>query len=87
MNIIESIDAPSCIVPAMSATNPIKIYDLPLGEEYGTNEDIAIRGIAITGEIEHNDNLILVASAKTDKTTINRSVLLDEEDSEFTIGL
>ena len=67
MNIIESIDAPSCIVPAMSASNPIKIYDLPLGEEYGTNEDIAIRGIAITGEIEHNDNLILVASAKTDK--------------------
>ena len=86
MNIIESIDAPSCIVPAMSASNPIKIYDLPLGEEYGTNEDIAIRGIAITGEIEHNDNLILVASAKTDKTTINRSVLLDEDDSEFTIG-
>ena len=86
MNIIESVDAPSCIVPAMSATNPIKIYDLPLGEDYGTNEDIAIRGIAITGEIEHNDNLILVASAKTDKTTINRSVLLDEEDSEFTIG-
>ncbi len=79
-------ETPSVLVPAMSYSNPVIMYDLPLGEDFGTDDEMAIRGIAITGEIEHNDDLTIIASIRTDQTTINRSIVLDDEASEFTIG-
>ena len=81
-------------IPQLSKSDTLVFYNLPLEDNYGTNEEIAIRGISINGNIEANtDNLILNATlVNANKESKNRSIVLDETDAtlnpdnEFSIG-
>ena len=73
------------ITPLNNASTLIA-YDLPLEEDYGTNNEIAIRGLEVTGTIESNtDNLILYTTLKNSKNeTRQRSLILDETQTVLT---
>jgi len=81
-------------INALSHSDKIVFYDFPLDDDYGTNDEIAIRGIALNGSLEQNtDNLILSASLVNSKNeSKTRSIVLDEldatpdADTDFTIG-
>ena len=69
-------------------------YDFPLHDDFGTDENIVIRGLAVQGITDSNtDNLRLTVSLVNNKNeSKQRSIILDEFDSknytdnEFTIG-
>jgi hypothetical protein len=62
-----------------TATDTIVLYDLPLEQGYGTNEEMAVRGIEITGEIERTDQLIITAILKSPTgESKQRSIILDD---------
>ena len=67
---------------------PVRLYDFPLDDDYGTNEDLGIRGIELTGTIESSDNLILYAKLINPNGEVGqRSIVLETDDTdEFTIG-
>lgn len=82
------------VIGALNNASPLVFYDFPLEDDYGTNDEIAIRGLEIRGTIESNtDNLILHASLKNGKQeTRQRSLTLDElqttltDENQFSIG-
>lgn len=73
-------------IGALNNASPLIFYNWPLDEDYGTNDEIAIRGLEIRGTIESNtDNIILHASLKNGKQeTRQRSLTLDELDNTLT---
>lgn len=80
-------------LPALSNSSSLIFYDFPLGENYGTNDEIAIRGLELRGTIESNtDNIVLQASLRNNQNqSFERSITLDELQSdengtEFSIG-
>ena len=83
----------SLTLPAYMNGNTVTIYDLPLDNEYGTGyNNIAVRGIALTGSIEQTDYQVLYATLESPTgATGKRSVILNdmdktEDDFTFTIG-
>ena len=84
-------DTATTIIPTMGTSTPIVIYDLDLDEDYGTNTELAIRGIAVTLTIDDYSDCVISAQLKSPTGTIGeRSVILvDEmldEDNNLTIG-
>lgn len=76
-----------------NTSSTIVFYDLPLPENFGTNEEIAIRGLCLKGTFEQNtDDLILNAKLVNDKhESKERSIVLDEQNTldafnEFSLG-
>ena len=54
----------------------------PLDDGYGTDEDIAIRGIGVEANIEKSDTMILYAKLKSPKgETGSRSIILSDNDT------
>ena len=69
-------------IPTLDTTNPVIIYDLPLDEDYGTNEEISIRGIEVTGTIAQSDELVLTAKlTNTDGITGERTTVINNQDT------
>ena len=81
-------------IEPLSKTDTVVFYDFPLREDFGTDENIVIRGLAVQGITDTNtDNLRLNTSLVNDKNeSKQRSIILDEfqsknyTDNEFTIG-
>jgi hypothetical protein len=68
-------------------SSEIVFYDLPLDEDYGTDTDRAIRGIELTGNIDHSDELVLYVNLKSPTgESRQRSIVLTDTDKEFSIG-
>ena len=71
----------------------IVFYDLPLTDNYGTNTEMAIRGIELTGKVEQSDRITLYAKLQSPNgESRERSIVLDDNetsldtDNSFTIG-
>ena len=81
------------IIESQNQSSPFVFYDLDLEEDYGTDDTIAIRGIELTADIEHSDELVLYATLKSPTgATGKRSIILNEATStdddvnSFSIG-
>ena len=80
-------------IPMFTQTETIVFYDLPLDNHYGTNTEMAIRGIELTGNIEQSDRLVLYANLKAPTgESRQRSLIINDYQStpetvnEFHIG-
>ena len=88
MNLISDDDSSNITLEADETGTPVRLYDLPLDEGYGTGESLAIRGIQVTGTIESSDNIIIYAKLISPNGEIGqRSIVLNTNDTDsFTIG-
>lgn len=78
----ESEDTATITLGAYESGTSVVLYDLDLDEGYGTDEDIAIRGVQVRATIESTDNLVVYAKLKTPEGNIGqRSVVLEDLDS------
>lgn len=71
---------------AFDISNTIVLYDLPLDDNYGTNTDMAIRGIELTGEVEQTDQLILYAKLRSPTGESRQRSIIIEDTNDFSIG-
>ena len=63
------------------------LYDLPLEDDFGTNEDYAIRGIQVRADIDSTDNLVIYAKIHSPNGEIGqRSIVLNGNEEEIVIG-
>lgn len=63
------------------------LYDLPLEDDFGTNEDYAIRGIQVRADIDSTDNLVIYAKIHSPNGEIGqRSIVLTGNEEEIVIG-
>ena len=75
-------------IESLGSATPIIFYDLPLDEDYGTNEEIAIRGLEVTGTIEQNTddlNIYCKLKAPTGESR-TRSINLNVLDTTLNTG-
>lgn len=78
-------------IASLSSATPVIYYDFPFDEDYGTDEQYAIRGIEVTGTVEQNtDDITIYAKLKspTGESRV-RSINLDAkltDTNDFTIG-
>lgn len=91
--VIGTTDSAELTLEAYETNNQIVLYKLPLMEHYGTNNEIAVRGIELQGNIEQADNLVLNATLKAPTGARgNRSLIINEyrtstnNDTSFKIG-
>ena len=86
--IISDDDFATITLTANETGTPVRLYDFPLDDDYGTNESYAIRGIQVIGTLESSDNLIVYAKLINPQGEIGqRSVVLNTNDTDsFTIG-
>ena len=70
-------------IPANENSSDIIFSKWPLDEGYGTDEDLAIRGIGVEANIEKSDTLALYAKLKSPKgETGSRSIILSDNDTD-----
>ena len=63
------------------------LYDFPVEDTFGTNEDYAIRGLQVRADIDSTDDLVVYAKLHNPYDEIGqRSAVLDNEDTELVIG-
>ena len=92
-NLIHSNDTAQLQLQPYTNSNPLIVYDFPVDEDFGTNEDIAIRGVEVTGNIEQSDKITLKAQLKDPNgNTGERSIIISDHDTvvdndvDFNIG-
>jgi len=87
-SIISDSDSSTITLQANETGTPVRLYDFPLDDDYGTNESLAIRGIQVIGTLESSDNLILYAKLINPNGEIGqRSIMLNTNDTDsFSIG-
>ena len=80
-------------IPSFTQTETIVFYNLPLDDNYGTNTEMAIRGIELIGNIEQSDRLVLYANLKAPTgESRQRSLVINDYEThpdsvnEFHIG-
>lgn len=82
--ILETIgndDTAQLIIEAQRESTPIILYNFPVGDDFGTNENYAIRGIQVNANIEQTDPLSITAKlVNPDGETGTRSIILDSTD-------
>lgn len=76
-------------IPAFNTTETIVLYNLPLDEGYGTDENIAVRGLQLNATFQQNTpNLVLYASlVNSQNESRTRSIVLDTVDDNNEIHL
>ena len=81
-------EEPSVITLAPNeSTKGTILYDLPLEDDFGTNEDYAIRGIQVRADIDSTDNLVIYAKIHSPSGEIGqRSIVLNGNEEEIVIG-
>ena len=92
-SVIDNDDGADLTLETYETSNNIVCYKLPLLDGYGTNTEMAIRGIELTGNIEQSDNLSLTARLKSPTgATGTRTIIINEyntnenADKSFSIG-
>ena len=82
--ILETIgndDTAQLIIPPQRESTPIILYNFPVSDDFGTNENYAIRGIQVNANIEQTDPLSITAKlVNPDGETGQRSIILDSTD-------
>ena len=63
------------------------LYQLPVDEDFGTNQDYAIRGLQVRADIDSTDDLVVYAKLHSPNGEIGqRSSVLNNETQELIIG-
>jgi len=88
INALLDNEEPSVITLAPNeSTKGTILYDLPLEDDFGTNEDYAIRGIQVRADIDSTDNLVVYAKLHSPNGEIGqRSIVLNGTEEEIVIG-
>ena len=88
INALLDNEEPSIITLAPNeSTKGTILYDLPLEDDFGTNEDYAIRGIQVRADIDSTDNLVIYAKIHSPSGEIGqRSIVLNGNEEEIVIG-
>jgi hypothetical protein len=80
-------------IPANNKSDTIVFYDNPLDDNYGTNTQMAIRGIELIGNVEQGDEIVLYSQLKSpDGQSRQRSIILNQanttlnKQNQFHIG-
>ena len=92
-NVISNEDSSELGIEQFNMSSPVILYSLPFDEGYGTNDEMTIRGIEVSGTLEQSDELTVNAKLKS-PTGISgtRSIIIEENDlaldstNEFRIG-
>ena len=72
---------------ANQSGDSVILYDLPLDDDYGTNEDYAIRGVKVTANVEQTDPIVVQAKLHKPNGEIGqRSTVLDSNSTSISIG-
>ena len=67
--------------------NQIVIYDLPVDEDFGTDTDMAIRGIEVSMDIEQTTQMVVYATlVNPDGQPGTRSIVIDENTEKLVFG-
>ena len=92
-NLLSNGDTAQLQLEAYQTSSPIVLYDFPLDEDFGTDEDTAIRGVELTGNIEQSDKQTLQAQLiNPQNETGERSIIITDIDTrvdndvDFTVG-
>lgn len=75
-------DSAELSIESLNSASTLIFNDLPLGEDYGNNDNLSIRGIQLTGNIEQStDELVLYAKlTNPEGVTGQRSVIIQPSD-------
>lgn len=85
-------DFAELVLPAMTEGNKIVLYEPDVDEDFGTDDEWAVKGIKLTADVEFYDDLILYAQLQQkidgELKLGNRSVILDTDKDmpELVIG-
>ena len=86
-NILIDGETSDLTLPAYTSSNKLIAYDLPFGEDFGTNDDYAIHGIQLQLNIETINNITCNATLHgPNGETGSESIVIDPTNSEYTIG-
>jgi|GEM_PF-6001349 len=71
----------------LSHSNSVVIYDFPFNEDFGTNDNIAIRGIEFICNVDSDSDCVLKAKLKSSHgKTGERSIVINSDDKEISLG-
>lgn len=92
-NLISDDGTSEANIPTLNNTKPVILYDYPLDDGYGTNDEMSVRGIEVTGDIEQSDELVITGKLKSptgevgERTTVinNKDYTIDN-DTTFQLG-
>ena len=69
------------------SSDSVILYQLPLDEDYGTNEEYAIRGVKVEASVEQTDPIVVQAKLHKPNGEIGqRSTVLDGNSTSISIG-
>ena len=69
------------------SSDSVILYQLPLDEDYGTNDEYAIRGVKVNASVEQTDPIVIQAKIHSPNGEIGqRSTVLDSNSTEISIG-
>ena len=72
---------------ANQSGDSVILYQLPLDEDYGTNDEYAIRGVKVEASVEQTDPIVVQAKLHKPNGEIGqRSTVLDRDDTSISIG-
>jgi len=72
---------------ANQSGDSVILYQLPLDEDYGTNDEYAIRGVKVEATVEQTDPIVVQAKLHKPNGEIGqRSTVLDSNSTEISIG-
>ena len=72
---------------ANQSGDSVILYDLPLDDDYGTNDKYAIRGVKVNASVEQTDPIVVQAKLHKPNGEIGqRSIVLDSNSTSISIG-
>ena len=87
LDLLDNSDTSTLLLNDNQSSNSVILYGLGLEDDFGTNEDYAIRGVQVRANIEYTDNLVMYAKLHNPNGEIGqRSIVLDSTDEEIIIG-
>lgn len=75
-------------IATLDQSDQVVLYDFPLSDGYGTNDEMSIRGIELIGNLEQCDEMILNAKIISDTGLVGeRSLLISSFDTTLDSGV
>lgn len=75
-------------IATLEQSDQVVLYDFPLSDGYGTNDEMSIRGIELIGNLEQCDEMILNAKIISDTGLVGeRSLLIGSLDTTLDSGV
>ena len=82
----EEEDMSTITLPAEQVGTSVRLYNFPLDDNYGTNDDLAVRGIQVNGTVESTDNIIVYCKLYSPNGDMGQRSIVLTDDDEFNIG-